>query len=94
MSNNSRFLSDRVAVCPPDLLHKASTLPTPRVAIAGAGSELPMHAAMEGSRAGLMQPLFCGNTNHILEHADRLEWDISNFEIEHADDEAEAATDE
>lgn len=50
-----------------------------------------MQAAMAGTQAGLMKPLFCGNSKDIQEHADRLGWDISDFEIIHADDVAEAA---
>lgn len=91
MENPSPFLSNRAAVCPPDLLEKAKALPAPRVAIAAAGSELPMVSAKEAVEAGIMLPVFVGEHGEIQRHADLLEWDISAYQIIEASGEDVAA---
>lgn len=80
-SDASPFLSNRDPVCPADLLAKAQACPTPRVAIARAGAALPMIAAKEATNAGIMIPLFTGESDDIRRHADRLNWDISKYSI-------------
>ena len=77
----SPFLSDRAPVCPPDLLTRAQANPAPRVAIARAGSALVMEAARDATNLGIMTPIFTGERDDIKREADRLDWDISRFEI-------------
>lgn len=77
----SPFLSSRQAVCPPDLLAQAQAAGTPRVAIARAGSSLPMEAAKEATEAGIMVPVFTGERDLIAAEAEKLSWNISEFEI-------------
>lgn len=86
----SPFLSSRAPVCPPDLLAKARSLPTPRVAIANAGAELPMLAAFEATKLGLMIPVFTGDADEIHTLAHALNWDISAHNLINTTDEAAA----
>ena len=84
------FLSDAVAIPPSHIITQAQAAPTPRVAIARAGAPLPMLAAMEATQANMMTPLFTGERADILAEADKLGWDISEFEIIDTNGEAEA----
>ncbi len=90
MSDRSPFLSTREAVCPENLLNLARKAQTPRVAIARAGSPLPMEAAKDAVEAGIMVPVFTGERALIEAEADALNWDISGFEIIEADGELAA----
>jgi len=82
----SPFLTTRDAVCPADLKIKS-----PRVAIAAAGSELPMQAAFEATQAGIMEPVFTGNADDIRSEAAKLDWDVSSFPIIEAEGEVGSA---
>lgn len=81
MTQRSSFLSLAEVSAPTHLLDLARQVATPRVAIARAGAALPMQAAKEASEAGLMIPVFTGERAGIQSEADRLDWDISPFEI-------------
>ncbi len=87
---SSPFLSRRAAVCPPDLLARAQNAPSPRVAIARAGSALPMQAAFEATQAGIMTPVFVGEAADIRAEADALGWDISAWPLHDTTGEEEA----
>lgn len=86
----ARFLSDAVAIPPAHIIKLAQDAPSPRVAIARAGAPLPMLAAFEATQANMMVPLFTGERDMIQAEADKLEWDISGFEIINTTGEAEA----
>ncbi len=77
----SPFLTRLKPVLPDKLLQLAQSAKTPRVAIARAGAVLPMQAAYEATKAGIMHPGFTGEADAIRAEADKLEWDISSFEI-------------
>jgi phosphate acetyltransferase len=77
----SPFLTNQKAVLPSGLLTLAQSVATPRVAIARAGAELPMQAAFDATKAGIMQPVFTGEADAIRAEADKLGWDISGYEI-------------
>lgn len=77
----SPFLTNQKAVLPSGLLSLAQSVATPRVAIARAGAELPMQAAFDATKAGIMQPIFTGEADAIHTEADKLSWDISGYEI-------------
>ena len=83
----SPFLTTREALCPPDLLARAQEIKSPRVAIAAAGSALPMEAAYEATQAGIMEPVFIGDPAGIQAEAGKLDWDISSFPLIEADGE-------
>lgn len=87
----SPFLTTREAVCPADLLARAQEIKSPRVAIAAAGSELPMLAAHDATKAGIMEPVFVGAPEEINAEADKLGWDIGAYPILEADSEAACA---
>lgn len=87
----SPFLTNREPICPPDLLARAQEIKSPRVAIAAAGSALPMEAAFEATQAGIMEPVFVGNPMGIKTEARNLNWDISSFPIIEADGEGACA---
>lgn len=82
------FLSDASAIAPPHIIEMAQRLPSPRVAIARAGSRLPMLAAKEATEANMMVPVFTGERHMIKDEAAALDWDISGFEIIEAEGEA------
>lgn len=78
---SSLFLTLKNPVFPDNLLRLAQSAKTPRVAIASAGAALPMQAAYDATLKGIMVPIFTGEVNAIKAEADKLDWDISNYEI-------------
>lgn len=82
------FLSTAEAIAPPHIIAMAQETPSPRVAIAAAGAPLPMLAAYEATKADMMVPLFAGDRARIEGEAEKLDWDISGFEIIEAEGEA------
>ncbi len=91
MTATAFALPNPVVIAPKSLLDKAGARPAVRVAIAGAGAELPMIAAKDAVASGLMTPVFIGSPTDITAQAARLDWDISGFDIIPADGESDAA---
>lgn len=87
---SSPFLSNREAVAPADLIARAQGFSAPRVAIARAGSPLPMEAAEDATKAGIMIPVFVGEADMVRAEADKLDWDISGYALHNTTGEAEA----
>ncbi|NNK77744.1 MAG: phosphate acetyltransferase [Litoreibacter sp.] len=90
MTDRSPFLSPVEAVCPASLTDLARSSGVPRTAIARAGAPLPMLAAMEATKAGLMVPVFTGERDLIEAEAAALDWDISDYDLIEAVGEADA----
>jgi len=88
----SPFLTTVEPVCPPDLLERAQSNEAPRIAIANAGSDIPMQAAFEATKLGIMTPVFTGVKADICRLADRLSWDISDYPLIEAGDELSAGS--
>jgi len=86
----SPFLCFTDPVCPPELLARAQSVAAPRIAIANAGSDLPMLAAQQATELGIMTPVFTGNISAIHSIAERLEWDISAYPLIATDSEQAA----
>lgn len=86
----SPFLSRVDVVAPQNLLDLAATFAAPRVAIARAGSPLPMEAAEDATKAGIMTPVFVGEADDIRAEAKRLDWDISAYPLHDTTGEQEA----
>ena len=86
----SPFLSNREAVAPADLIARAQGFGAPRVAIARAGSPLPMEAAEDATKAGIMTPVFVGEADMIRAEAEKLNWDISGYALHDTKGEEEA----
>ncbi|MEX0310121.1 MAG: phosphate acyltransferase, partial [Tateyamaria sp.] len=55
-----------------------------------AGAPLPMLAAKEATEANMMIPVFTGERHMIEAEAEKLNWDISGFELIEADGEVES----
>ncbi len=86
----SPFLAARAAVAPQDLIARAQRFGAPRVAIARAGSPLPMEAAEDATKAGIMTPVFVGEADMIRAEAEKLAWDISGYALHDTSSEEEA----
>ena len=86
----SPFLSDREAQAPQDLIARALPFAAPRVAIARAGAPLPMKAAQEATRAGILIPVFVGEADVVHAEAATLDWDISGYALHDTSGEEEA----
>jgi len=72
------------------LIARAQTFGAPRVAIARAGAPLPMEAAQEATKAGIMIPVFVGEADRIRAEAAKLNWDISGYALHDTTGEEEA----
>lgn len=88
--DSSAFLATVEPVCPADLIARAQACPTPRVAIARAGADMPMQAAKEATDLGIMTPVFTGEAKDIHRIAESLNWDISRYPLIQTDGEAAA----
>ncbi|MEM9329808.1 MAG: phosphate acyltransferase [Pseudomonadota bacterium] len=86
------FLSKHEPVCPNHLLLLAKKNPPARTAIVRAGATLPMQAAKEACLQGIMEPVFIGEKSEIEGEAEKLQWDISGFDIIETEGEQQAAT--
>ncbi|MEL6573244.1 MAG: phosphate acyltransferase [Pseudomonadota bacterium] len=86
----SPFVSDRAAVCPQNLIDLAQGFAPPRVAIARASAPLPMEAAEDATKAGIMTPVFVGEADVIRAEAEKLDWDISAYPLHDTTGEEEA----
>ncbi|MEM9788314.1 MAG: phosphate acyltransferase [Pseudomonadota bacterium] len=86
----SPFLSTREAQAPQDLIDRAKRFGAPRVAIARAAAPLPMEAAEDATKAGIMIPVFVGEADMIHAEAEKLDWDISDYALHDTTGEEEA----
>ncbi len=86
----SPFLSTREAVVPQELIDRAKQFGAPRVAITRAGAPLPMEAAEDATKAGIMVPVFVGEADMIRAEADKLDWDITGYALHDTTGEEEA----
>ena len=73
------FVTDKIAVCPPDLLTRAKTLPPTRTAIVCAGFPLPMQSAYQAWNENILEPIFVGHRADIIEQASIINWDNLEF---------------
>ena len=85
------MLSNKVIVCPNNLLNVALKNKGVAVGIVNAGKPLPMHSVMDAVNENLVIPLFIGDENEIKKCADDLKWDISKYTIVHEPDENKTA---
>lgn len=85
------MLSQLTPECPEYLLRKAQALPAMTTAVVNAGSVLALESAQLAHDAGIMVPVLVGNPALIVEAAQSLSWDISEFELVPAHGEADAA---
>ena len=81
------MLSTRPFECPPALLDRARRNPAVRTAVANAGAALALESAKQAAEEKLIDPILVGDRDNIARTADEIAWDISGYEIHHADDE-------
>tara|TARA_B100001093_G_scaffold301926_1_gene287988 strand:- start:54 stop:965 length:912 start_codon:yes stop_codon:yes gene_type:complete len=75
------MLSNKEIICPDNLLDIAHKKKAVKAAIVNAGKPLPMLSVQDAVNENLIEPIFIGNQNEILQCAEDLKWDISKFEI-------------
>ena len=75
------MLSNKEILCPNNLLDAAHKKKGVKVAIVNAGKPLPMISAQDAVKENLIEPIFIGDKKEILNSADELKWDISDYEI-------------
>ena len=85
------MLSTRPFECPPALLELAREKPAVVTAVANAGSTLALESARLAVEAGLIAPILVGDKSEIARAADEITWDIREFDVVDANDDAEAA---
>ena len=75
------MLSIKEIVCPNNLLNVAHKKKGVKAAIVNAGKPLPMISVQDAVKENLIAPIFIGDKKEILNCADEIKWDISNYEI-------------
>jgi len=85
------MLSNKKIVCPNNLINVAKKIGTINAAIVNAGEIFPMESVHKAVNHNLINPTFIGNENEIKKYADKLKWDISNYEIINEKDENSTA---
>ena len=77
------MLSNKEIVCPNNLLDQAHKKKGIKVAIVNAGKPLPMISVHDAVNENLIEPIFIGNKEDILQCAEDIKWDISQYETIH-----------
>ena len=85
------MLSDKEIVCPNNLLNVASQKKGIVAGILNAGNYLAMVSVMDAVNENLIKPIFIGDKDEINKCAEKLKFDISEFEVLHEPDENSTA---
>jgi phosphate acetyltransferase len=85
------MLSDKKIICPINLINIAKKKGTVDVAIVNAGEIFPMESVHRAVELNLINPIFIGNENEIKKISEKLEWDISKYQIINEQDENSTA---
>ena len=75
------MLSNKKIVCPNNLISRAKKIGLVNAVIVNAGEILPMESTHKAVQNNLINPIFVGNEAEIKKHAQKLNWDISKYEI-------------
>ena len=86
------MLSNKKIVCPNNLMNRAKKIGSVNTVIVNAGEILPMESAHKAVQNNLINPIFIGNETEIKKHAQKLNWDISKYEIIDEKDENSTAS--
>ena len=86
------MLSNKKIVCPNNLINRARKIGSVNAVIVNAGEILPMESAHKAVQNNLINPIFIGNETEIKKHAQKLNWDISKYEIIDEKDENSTAS--
>ena len=85
------MLSDKSTVCPNNLLDIAQQKRGIKAAIVNAGKDLPMLSVIDAVKEKLIIPVLIGEEDKIREIAEKLKFDISEFQIINEPDENNTA---
>ena len=77
------MISDKSTVCPVNLLNIAHKKRGIKVGVVNAGKILPMTSVMDAVAEKLIIPILIGDKEKIVECAEELKFDISDYEIIH-----------
>ena len=86
------MLSNKKIVCPNNLINRAKKIGSVNAIIVNAGEILPMESAHKAVQNNLIHPIFIGNETEIKKHAQKLNWNISKYEIIDEKDENSTAS--
>ena len=86
------MLSNKEAQIPNNLLSFAQKSPNLSAGIICANHDSSMESAKKSVGLNLIEPIFIGDKNAINEKADKINWDISSYNIIHSSTDIEAAT--
>ena len=75
------MLSNKKIICPNNLISRAKKIGLVNAVIVNAGEILPMESTYKAVQNNLINPIFIGNEAEINKHAQKLNWDISKYEI-------------
>ncbi len=75
------MLSNKEIVCPNNLLDYAHQKKGVKAGIVNAGKPLPMLSVQDAVKEKLIEPIFIGDKKEIINCAENLKWDISQYEI-------------
>ena len=77
------MISNKEIICPNNLLNVAHKKKGVKVGIVNAGKPLPMLSVQDAVNENLIEPVFIGNKDEILNCANEIGFDISNYEVIH-----------
>ena len=86
------MLSNKKIVCPNNLINRAKKIGSVNAVIVNAGEILPMESVHKAVQNNLINPIFIGNEAEIKKHSQKLNWDISKYEIIDEKDENSTAS--
>ena len=86
------MLSNKKIVCPNNLINRAKKIGLVNAVIVNAGEILPMESTHKAVQNNLINPIFIGNETEIKKHAQKLNWNISKYEIIDEKDENSTAS--
>ena len=86
------MLSNKEAQIPNNLLSFAQKSPNLSAGIICAHHDSSMESAKKSVELNLIEPIFIGDKNAINEKADKINWDISSYNIIHSSTDIDAAT--
>jgi len=86
------MLSNKEAQIPNNLLSFAQKSPNLSAGIICAHHDSSMESAKKSVELNLIEPIFIGDKNSINEKADKINWDISSYNIIHSSTDIDAAT--
>ena len=75
------MLSNKKIICPNNLIKVAKRSGVVDAAIVNAGEIFPMESVHKAVGHNLIKPTFIGSKNEIEKYANKLNWDISKYEI-------------